>query len=200
MGDWREEIISFNSDRTQLIVCTTKTPTTTRLYTLAHNPAYRVDMTVKGYMQSHQPDYFLGNGMSTPANPNIGYVPLVLQAELNTTVAGGAIITNNRSGYTGSGFADFNTTGGTVEWTRVNGAGGGSRVLRFRYANGSGAARSGQLTVNGAPQTISFPATSGWTNWATLDVTVTLNPAATNTVRLASNGSDLANIDYLALP
>ncbi len=200
VGDWREEIISFNGDRTQLIVCTTKTPTSTRLYTLAHNPAYRVDMTVKGYMQSHQPDYFLGNGMSTPPNPNIAYVPLVLQAELNTTVAGGAVIATNRGGYTGSGFADFNTSGGYVEWTRVNGAGGGSRTLTFRYANGSGTTRSGVLTVNGVAQTISFPATSGWTSWATMNVTVNLNSAATNTVRVASNGADLANIDYIGVP
>lgn len=200
VGDWREEIVSFNSDFTQLIVCTTKTPTTTRLYTLAHNPAYRASMTIKGYMQSHQPDYFLGNGMSTPANPNIAYVPLVLQSELDTLVGGGAVITNNRSGYTGSGFADFNSSGGHVEWRRVNGAGGGSQILRFRYANGGGSARSGQLTVNGVAQTVSFPATSGWTSWATLDVTVTLNPGGANTVRLASTGQDLANIDYLARP
>ena len=200
VGDWREEIISANGDFTQLIICTTKTPTTTRLYTLAHNPAYRVDMTVHGYMQSHQPDYFLGNGMSTPANPNIAYVPLVLQAELNPGVGGGAVITNNRGGYTGSGFADFNTSGGYVEWTRVNGAGGGSRTLTFRYSNGSGATRSGLLIVNGVSQAISFPATSGWTSWSTLNVTVNLNAAATNTVRVESNGQDLANIDYIAVP
>jgi rhamnogalacturonan endolyase len=200
LGDWREEIVSTNSDYTQLIICTTNIPTSTRLYSLAHNPAYRVDMTVKGYMQSHQPDYFLGNGMSTPANPNISYVPLVLQAELNTSVGGGAVITNNRTGYTGTGFADFPGTGGYAEWTRVNGAGGGSRTLTFRYSNGSGAARAGLLLVNGVSQAISFPATSGWTNWATLNVTVTLNAAATNTIRLQSNGADLANIDYLAVP
>jgi hypothetical protein len=200
VGDWREEIISANNDCTQLIICTTKTPTSTRLYTLAHNPAYRVDMTVKGYMQSHQPDYFLGNGMGSPANPNIAYVPLVLQSELNTTVGGGAVITNNRSGYTGSGFADFNSSGGYVEWTRVNGAGGGSRTLTFRYSNGSGVTRSGLLVVNGVSQAISFPATSGWTSWTTMNVTVNLNPAATNTLRIQSNGSDLANIDYIGVP
>lgn len=199
LGDWREEIVSTNSDYTQLIVCTTNIPSSTRLYTLAHNPAYRADLTVKGYMQSHQPDYFLGDGMSTPANPNISYVPLVLQAELGT-VGGGTVITDNRSGYTGSGFADFPGTGGYAEWTRVNGAGGGSRTLTFRYSNGSGAARAGQLLVNGVSQAISFPATSGWTSWTTLNVTVTLNAAATNTIRLQSNGQDLANIDYLAVP
>ena len=199
LGDWREEIISFNSDRTQLIVCSTRTPTGTRLYTLAHNPAYRVAMTTKGYMQSHQPDYFLGNGMSTPANPSISYIPLVLHAE-RASYGGGTSIDSNNNGYTGSGFANLPTSGGHVEWTRVNGAGGGSRTLTFRYANGGSTARAGQLVVNGATQTISFPSTGGWTNWATLNVTVNLNAAATNTVRLQSNGQDLANIDYLTLP
>ncbi|MDP0498887.1 MAG: carbohydrate-binding protein [Verrucomicrobiota bacterium JB022] len=200
LGDWREEIVSFNSNYTQLIICTTPTPTSTRLYTLAHNPAYRVDMTVKGYMQSHQPDYYLGTGMSTPPTPNIAYVPLTLQAELNTSVGGGAVVTNNRNHYTGTGFVDFNSSGGSVQWARVNGSGGGTKTLRFRYANGSAGTRTGQLTVNGSTQSISFPSTGGWTNWATLDVAVPLNPGAVNTVRVQSTGQDLANIDYLAIP
>ena len=51
----------------------TNQPTSTRLYTLAHNPAYRNAMTLKGYMQSHHPDYFLGAGMTQPPRPNITY-------------------------------------------------------------------------------------------------------------------------------
>jgi rhamnogalacturonan endolyase len=30
-------------------------------------------MTLKGYMQSHHVDYFLGAGMATPPRPNITY-------------------------------------------------------------------------------------------------------------------------------
>jgi hypothetical protein len=30
-------------------------------------------MTLKGYLQSHHVDYFLGNGMSQPPRPNIAY-------------------------------------------------------------------------------------------------------------------------------
>ncbi len=73
LGDWREEIVMTSYDSTQLIVFTTPTPTTTRLYTPAHNPAYRNSMTMKGYQQSHYTDYFLGDGMSTPPAPNISY-------------------------------------------------------------------------------------------------------------------------------
>ncbi|KAI7779781.1 hypothetical protein LA080_000378 [Diaporthe eres] len=74
LGDWREEVIVTNSDHSQLIIFTTDRPSDIRLYTLPHNPAYRNSMTLKGYVQSHHLDYFLGQGMSTPPQPNIRYV------------------------------------------------------------------------------------------------------------------------------
>jgi rhamnogalacturonan endolyase len=73
LGDWREEAVYTNAAFNELIIFTTNVLTGTRLYTLAHNPAYRNDMTVKGYMQSHHVDYFLGAGMSQPPRPNIVY-------------------------------------------------------------------------------------------------------------------------------
>lgn len=69
LGDWREEIVSTNGDFSELIICTTNMPTDVRLYTLAHNPAYRLSMTIKGYMQSHYPDYYIGHGMVSPPRP-----------------------------------------------------------------------------------------------------------------------------------
>jgi len=41
------------------------------LYALAHNPAYRLCMTVKGYLQSTHVDYYLGEGMAQPPKPLI---------------------------------------------------------------------------------------------------------------------------------
>ncbi|GAA5068938.1 hypothetical protein HNP84_009034 [Thermocatellispora tengchongensis] len=73
LGDWREEAVYTNAGYDELIVFTTDRPTTTRLYTLAHNPAYRNGMTLKGYVQSHHVDYFLGAGMTRPPRPNISY-------------------------------------------------------------------------------------------------------------------------------
>ena len=75
LGDWREEIVYQKADGTELQVFTTTSPTRVRLYTLAHNPAYRNCMTVKGYIQENLPDYYLGDGMRTPPPvPNIVYV------------------------------------------------------------------------------------------------------------------------------
>lgn len=75
LGDWREEVVMANSSYNKLIIFTTNIPTTTRLYTLAQNPAYRNSMTIKGYVQSHLTDYYLGHGMSTPPTPNIYLAP-----------------------------------------------------------------------------------------------------------------------------
>ncbi|WP_416905805.1 RICIN domain-containing protein [Micromonospora echinospora] len=75
LGDWREEVVVTNSTSTELLVFTTNQPSGTRLYTLAHNPAYRNAMTLKGYLQSHHVDYFLGAGMTPPPKPRIVYAP-----------------------------------------------------------------------------------------------------------------------------
>ncbi|WP_158299959.1 hypothetical protein [Glycomyces paridis] len=72
-GDWREEAVYTNAAFDELIIFTTDRPSDIRLYTLAHNPAYRNAMTLHGYMQSHHVDYFLGAGMSTPSRPAITY-------------------------------------------------------------------------------------------------------------------------------
>jgi hypothetical protein len=74
LGDWREELVLTNDNHDELLIFSTDQPSDIRLYTLAHNPSYRNDMTVKGYMQSHHVDYFLGHGMETPPQPNIRYV------------------------------------------------------------------------------------------------------------------------------
>ena len=94
LGDWREEVILVSPDFSKLVVFTTNVPTNTRLYTLAHNPAYRNCMTIKGYMQSHLTDYYLGNGMATPPNPNITYTGTAARTENETTTLPAATVNN----------------------------------------------------------------------------------------------------------
>ncbi|MEO7494574.1 MAG: carbohydrate-binding protein, partial [Massilia sp.] len=77
---------------------------------------------------------------------------------------------------------------------------GGAKVITIRYANGGATARAGVLKVNGVAQAISFPATGGWTNWASMTVTVTLAGGTGNVLRFESNGQDLANIDEVTVP
>ena len=82
MGDWREEAILTNKDYNKLIIFTTPIPTDHRIYTLPQNPLYRNGMTIKGYVQSHLTDYYLGDGMDAPPTPNIYYAGKLINADV----------------------------------------------------------------------------------------------------------------------
>ena len=66
--------------------------------------------------------------------------------------------------------------------------------------DGSGATRAGNLVVNGVTTGITFPTTTNWTTWTTLNVNITLNNNTSNTIQLASTGQDLANVDEITVP
>jgi hypothetical protein len=199
MGDWRTEVVLVNNSWTELVIFTTNTPTATRLYSMAQNPAYRNHMTIKGYMQAPLPDYYLGAGMSEPPVPNIRYAGTgTLPAEM-AALAGGAMVKSDRTGYHGSGFVTFPATGGSAEF-RVDGGSGGAKTISVRYANGNPTPRSGVLKVNGVAQRIVFPITGNYNTWGSLQVPVTLAPGMGNMLRFESTGQSLGNIDEVTLP
>lgn len=72
-GDWREEVIFRTNDNQSLRIYTTTIPTTHRLYTLMHDPQYRMSIAWQnvGYNQPPHTSYFLGEGMSLPPKPDI---------------------------------------------------------------------------------------------------------------------------------
>lgn len=74
LGDWREEIICTGSDYASLVIISTTMPTDYRFNTLAQDPAYRNDMTSKGYVQSNMLSYFMGDGMDMPKQPDVRYI------------------------------------------------------------------------------------------------------------------------------
>jgi endoglucanase len=128
-----------------------------------------------------------------------GTTPDTYQAE-SATRAGGVTIDTNNAGFNGTGFANFPANGGTLTFNNVDGNGGGTKALQIRYALGAAAARTGTLTINGTATNITFQPTGSWTTWNTLTVNITLNNNATNTIRFASTGADLANIDQIIVP
>jgi hypothetical protein len=73
LGDWREEVIWRTSDNRALRVYSTPVPTSTRIYTLMHDPQYRVAIAWQNtaYNQPPHPGFFIGDGMSTPPVPDI---------------------------------------------------------------------------------------------------------------------------------
>ncbi len=73
LGDWREEVIWRTSDNRALRIYTTTIPTSHRLYTLMHDPQYRLAIAWQNvaYNQPPHPGFFLGEGMKRAPRPNI---------------------------------------------------------------------------------------------------------------------------------
>lgn len=72
-GDWREEVIWRSADNKELRIYTTTIPTEHRLYTLMHDPQYRLSVAWQnvGYNQPTQPGFYLGDGMKPSPRPAI---------------------------------------------------------------------------------------------------------------------------------
>lgn len=76
LGDWREELITTSPDGRSLRLYTTTLPTRHRLYTLMHDPQYRLAIAWQNvvYNKPPHPGFFLGDGMAPPPRPNIRLV------------------------------------------------------------------------------------------------------------------------------
>ncbi|MEV0165286.1 rhamnogalacturonan lyase [Nonomuraea fuscirosea] len=72
-GDWREEVVWPTSDNRALRIYSTPIPTDRRIFTLMHDPLYRVSVAWQNtaYNQPPHAGFFLGDRMPTPARPDI---------------------------------------------------------------------------------------------------------------------------------
>jgi rhamnogalacturonan endolyase len=72
-GDYREEVVWRTPDSSALRIYTTTHVSRRRLYTLMHDPQYRMQITAEqtGYNQPPQPGFFLGDGMAAAPEPDI---------------------------------------------------------------------------------------------------------------------------------
>lgn len=73
VGDWREEMLVTSPDGMSLRLYTTTIPTKHRLYTLMHDPQYRLAVAWQNvaYNKPPHPGFYLGDGMKTPPRPDI---------------------------------------------------------------------------------------------------------------------------------
>ncbi|MEL0454995.1 rhamnogalacturonan lyase [Flavobacteriaceae bacterium SZ-1-7] len=73
LGDWREEIIWRNEENTELVIFSTPYPTEERIFTLMHDPLYRVSIAWQNvaYNQPAHTGFYLGTGMKRPKTPYI---------------------------------------------------------------------------------------------------------------------------------
>jgi rhamnogalacturonan endolyase len=81
LGDWREEVIYRSEDSKQLMIFSTAIPTDHKLYTLMHDPQYRVAIAWQnsGYNQPPHPGFYLGADMEPQEQPNVEIVALEKQ-------------------------------------------------------------------------------------------------------------------------
>jgi rhamnogalacturonan endolyase len=72
-GDWREEIIWRETGNAALRIYTTTAVTTRRLFTLMHDPQYRMQISSEQttFNQPPHPSFHLGGGMASPPKPDI---------------------------------------------------------------------------------------------------------------------------------
>ena len=73
IGDWREELLIASPDKQSLRLYTTTIPTNHRIYTLMHDPQYRLSIAWQNvaYNKPAHTSFYIGPGMKTPPKPNI---------------------------------------------------------------------------------------------------------------------------------
>ncbi|WP_397339059.1 rhamnogalacturonan lyase [Paenibacillus amylolyticus] len=73
LGDWREEVVWRTNDSSALRIYTTTALTDKRIYTLMHDPVYRLGVAWQNvaYNQPPHTSFYLGEGMNPPPVPNI---------------------------------------------------------------------------------------------------------------------------------
>ncbi|MFK0099553.1 discoidin domain-containing protein [Streptomyces sp. NPDC091040] len=123
----------------------------------------------------------------------------------NATLVGGAGVSTNHNGYTGTGFVDRLHTTSSGITTQFDAPSTGKYTLAIRYANSVGGAvppyeaktRTMTLSVPGAsPSQVSFPVTADWDTWRTVEVTVELQKGTSSVGLMCTAQDDCAvNVD-----
>jgi Chondroitinase B/Carbohydrate binding module (family 35) len=136
---------------------------------------------------------------SPSRSPSPSPSPRTVRYEAEKAALFHAVLANNHSGFSGTGFVDYDATAGSfVQWT-VTASTTCTATLTIRYANGSTGNRPMDISVNGRVVAAgrAFPPTGSWSTWQTVTLTVALS-AGTDTVRAtAATGAGGPNTDYL---
>ena len=142
-------------------------------------------------------------GANDTANVNLDHLDVSgptagpIEAE-NAVLTGGAVIANDHTGYTGTGFVGGFTDankGTAAAAFAVNSSTAGIAPVTLRFANGNGSAKTLSIYVNGTrAEQISLPATANWDTWATQTQSLTLRAGA-NTVAYRFDSTDTGNVN-----
>jgi hypothetical protein len=110
------------------------------------------------------------------------------------------VVESNHTGYTGSGFVNYdNVVGSSVTFT-VNVGAAGSAALAFRYSNGTTVSRPMTIAVDGSTvATPQFASTSVWTTWNTTTVNTNLTAGSHTIKATATTANGGPNLDSLTV-
>ena len=155
-GDWREEVVFRTTGNDALRIYTTSTPTTKRLYTLMHDPIYRMSVATENvaYNQPPEPGIYIGPSMTLPETPPkikyYGTGPITSTGGSGAGGAGGTggIGAGGGGGIIGSGGA---VSGGTIGSGGRNSGGiiGSGGAVSGGTIGSGGAANGGTLGSGG---------------------------------------------------
>lgn len=123
----------------------------------------------------------------------------IYQAEDATIYKG--VIETLYTGYTGSAYVNYDLgTDSYVEWV-VDVSTSGTKILKFRYANGSTTDRPMAISVNGTvvSNSLSFRSTGTWSIWSESSISVTLNAGSNIIKAISANPNGGPNVDYLEI-
>lgn len=218
-GDWREEIVYYNSSNpAQINIFTTTIPSPHRVYTLMHDPVYRLSIAWQNVAYNQPPHlgYFLPDAVkkgitapdvylvasnkipnpgssssSTPSSSSSAIVSNVLSV-VNAAYPeeGDGIFENTNTGFTQDGYYNFtNSTESFGTWLLYSPK-DATATLSITYANGGTASRDMVLMLNETSLgTVSFPSTGSWTTWTTVTKNITLKNGK-NELKLSSTAGD----------
>lgn len=218
-GDWREEIVYYNSSNpAQINIFTTTIPSPHRVYTLMHDPVYRLSIAWQNVAYNQPPHlgYFLPDAVkkgitapdvylvasnkipnpgssssSTPSSSSSSIVSNVLSV-VNAAYPeeGDGIFENTNTGFTQDGYYNFtNSTESFGTWLLYSPK-DATATLSITYANGGTASRDMVLMLNETSLgTVSFPSTGSWTTWTTVTKNITLKNGK-NELKLSSTAGD----------
>lgn len=218
-GDWREEVVYYNSSNpAQINIFTTTIPSPHRVYTLMHDPVYRLSIAWQNVAYNQPPHlgYFLPDAVkkgitppdvylvasdkipnpgssssSTPSSSSSSIVSNVLSV-VNAAYPeeGDGIFENTNTGFTQDGYYNFtNSTESFGTWLLYSPK-DATATLSITYANGGTASRDMVLMLNETSLgTVSFPSTGSWTTWTTVTKNITLKNGK-NELKLNSTMAD----------
>ena len=195
-GDGRVTSIDFGIFRSYLISASTLHDLSGK-WSADVNSDGSVNSIDFGYMRK----YLLGMISEFPGStqPPVNFFTETYEAEL-ASITNGIFETIN-TGYSGSGYVNYNNeVGSYVEWS-INVPTSGSYKTTFRYSNGTTISRPMSISVNGnlVQSSMDFSATTDWTTWNESSIVINLSQGQ-NIIRataVTANGGP--NVDYLKI-